>query len=339
MRHRRGAVLKALVAGLGSIGRRHGRNLRALGHEIVGFDPVEERRATFAAEVEGAAVAATLDEALQSGCDLAVIASPNVFHLEQSIRCAEAGLALFIEKPLATSMDGVDALRAAASSRGTVILMGSNWKFHPGPRRLREIVRADGFGEVLAVQSIGGQYLPDWHPWEDYRGMYSSRASMGGGVLLDSHDVDYLTWIAGPVKTVACHAIRTGTLEIETNDLACLLVEFESGARATMQIDYLQRPFARRVHVTGKRGTAIWDYVLGLVRWYDAGTRAWTDERQPAGDYDINQMYVDEMRHFLDCVEQRRETITPLSQASHVLSVLDAARRSAGQHGAPVAIS
>ena len=323
------------MAGLGSIGRRHARNLRALGHEVVGFDPVAERRAAFLEEVSGASVAGTLDDAIR-GCRAAIIASPNIFHLEQAIRCADAGLALFIEKPLAASMAGIDRLSALIDERRTVVLMGSNWKFHPGPRRLKAIVESDGFGDALAVQALGGQYLPDWHPWEDYRGMYSSRRSMGGGVLLDSHDVDYLTWILGPVARVACDAVRTGTLEIETQDLACLLITFASGARGTLQLDYLQRPYARRVHVTGSTGTAIWDYVAGVVRHYDTASKSWTDERVPTDSYDINQMYVDEMRHFISSVEAGADTVTPLSQAVHVLSVLDAARQSAEQGGTPV---
>lgn len=298
-----------------------------------------ERRAAFAADATGAEVATTMEDALGAGCRAAVIASPNVFHLEQSIQCAAAGLGLFIEKPLAVSMTGLDRLRAIVDERRTTVLMGSNWKFHPGPRRLREIVQSNGFGDALAVQAIGGQYLPDWHPWEDYRAMYSSRASMGGGVLLDSHDVDYVTWMLGPVKTVACQSVRTGTLDIETNDLACLLVTFTSGARGTLQLDYLQRPYSRRVHVTGSSGTAIWDYILGVVRWYDTKDKSWTDERVPGEGYDINTMYVDEMRHFVECVERKQETVTPLSQAAHVLAVLDAAQRSADQGGAPLEVA
>lgn len=326
--------MKALVVGLGSIGLRHARNLKSLGHSVVGFDPAAERRASFATATGGADTCGSLEEALSRGCTIAVIASPNVFHLEQAVQCAEAGLALLIEKPLAVSMNGVDRLSDVVARRRTTVLMGSNWKFHPGPRRLKQLVQSAEFGGALAVQAIGGQYLPDWHPWEDYRRMYSSRAGLGGGVLLDSHDLDYLTWMLGPITHVACQAIRTGALEIETQDLACLLVTFESGARGTVQIDYLQRPYARRVHVTGATGTAIWDYVTGIVRHYDAAAREWHDERVPAQGYDINDMYVEEMRHFVSCVEQGGQTVTPLAQATHVLSVLDTARRSADAGGA-----
>jgi predicted dehydrogenase len=331
--------VKALVCGLGSIGRRHGRNLSGLGHDVVGVDPAAERRAQFQADVPAARVHGSFEEGLQAGCDCAVVASPNVFHLEQALACARAGLALFIEKPLAVSPEGTPQLAEEVERRGIVVLLGSNWKFHPAPLRLKALVDAGALGPVLAAQAIGGQYLPDWHPWEDYREMYSSRAVMGGGVLLDSHDVDYLVWLLGPVRTVACHAQRTGTLEIETHDLACLLLTFVSGARGTLQLDYLQRPYARRVHLTGADGTAIWDYVAGTVRHYDAKTKAWAEEAVPASGYDLNAMYVDEMRHFIACVEAKRPTVTPLPHAMHVLTVLETARRSADAGGAVMEVA
>jgi predicted dehydrogenase len=260
-----------------------------------------------------------------------------VHHLDQALACARAGLHLFIEKPLAVSLPGVKELADEAESRKLTVLMGSNWKFHPGMRRLHELVEDGALGKVMAVQAIGGQYLPDWHPWEDYRKMYSSRADLGGGVLLDSHDLDYLTWLLGPLSTVACRVAHTGTLEIETPDLASLLMTFASSAHGTLQLDYLQRPYARRVHLTGSEGTAIWEYPDGAVRHYNARSKTWNRLDVPGG-YELNQMYVDEMKHFLQCLGGGRPTITSLPQARHVLSILECARLSAEAGGAPVAI-
>jgi predicted dehydrogenase len=330
--------MRALIVGLGSIGRRHGRNLAALGVEVVGFDPVADRRTAFTREVQGAKGCEIFEAGLEAGCDCAVIASPNVHHLDQAIASARVGLHLFIEKPLAVSPVGVEVLADEVERRGLTTMMGSNWKFHPGPRQLKRLIKSGALGRVLAVQAIGGQYLPDWHPREDYRRMYSSRVDLGGGVLLDSHEVDYLTWLLGPITTVTCRTERTGTIEIETHDLASLLLVFASNATGTLQIDYLQRSYTRRVHLTGSGGTAIWDYPEGLVRHYDGTDGRWHEYRTPEG-YELNQMYEDEMRHFLDCVAARRPTLTPLSQALHVLSVLEQARLSAEKGGVPLEVS
>jgi predicted dehydrogenase len=330
--------VRAFVVGLGSIGRRHCRNLASLGVNVVGFDPAADRRAALAVEVPGAETRETFEAGLGAGCDFAAIASPSSFHLAQALACARAGQHLFIEKPLATSTDGLEVLADEVERRRLTVLLGSNWKFHPGPRQLKRLVETGALGRVLAVQAIGGQYLPDWHPWEDYRVMYASRAALGGGVLLDRQEVDYLTWLVGPLRTVACRTTRTGTLDIETHDLACLLLTFASGAYGTLQIDYLQRPYARRVHLTGSDGTGVWDYPEGRVGHYEAAAGRWHEHPTPEG-WTLNQMYVDELRHFLECVRERQPTITPLAQAQHVQAVLARARESAEAGGVPLDIA
>jgi len=326
--------MKALIAGLGSIGTRHALNLRSLDVEIVGFDPDPERRDAFKARLPGAPLARTLDEGLAQGCNIAMIASPNRFHLEQCMAVADAGLHFLVEKPLATAAAGVSELVTRAERRKLVAMVGSNWKFHPALARMRALLEADEIGRPLAVQAVGGQYLPDWHPWEDYRRMYSSRRELGGGALLDSHDLDYLTWLLGPVASVGCRTATTGTLDIDTEDLASMTLAFRSGVLGTLQLDYLQRPYSRRVHVTGEAGTLIWDAVENELSHYSPREQAWRRWKPPMS-YDLNRMYIEEMQHFLECVRKGAQPLTPLEQGAHVMAVLDACRRSAARGGAP----
>ena len=326
--------MKALVVGLGSIGSRHARNLRELGIEVAGWDPDAARRNVFADALPGVAIHAKLDTALDAGSDFAVIASPSAFHAEQSMACLARGLDLFVEKPLATDAASAAALEAAAGGR--VCIVGSNWKFHPSVEALRDAVQKR-IGKPLAVQSIGGQYLPDRHPWEDYRTGYAAQHRLGGGALLDSHEIDYLTWLFGPVKTVTAQLVTTGTMEIETEDLAVMTLAFAGGVLGTLQTDYLQRPVARRVHVTGTQGTVVWDVLEQRTALYDARHGTWTVHALPF-NYDLNQMYVREMTHFVDAMKGRTGTMTPFAQGRHTLQVIDAARASAREGGKPVGI-
>jgi len=320
--------MKALVIGLGSIGARHARNLLTLGHQVVGFDPEPARRTA-----KGTTSVEDLAEGFTAGCDFAIVASPNRFHLEQGMAAVRAGLHLFVEKPLAEGGDDLSALVAEASRKRLCAMVGSNWKFHPLLVRAKALLEANEIGTPLAVQAIGGQYLPDWHPWEDYRRGYSARRDLGGGALLDSHELDLLAWLLGPVATVSCRLARTGTLEIDTEDLVCMTLAFRSGALGTLQLDYLQRPYGRRVHLTGSKGTLIWDAPENELALFTAASGHWHRWRTPLS-YDINQMYVDEMRHFTECIAGQVETRTPLQQAAHVIAVFDAARASAARGGA-----
>ena len=325
--------MKVLVIGLGSIGRRHGRNFAELGHDVAGFDLKRESREWFERDIGSTITFDSIDGAIADGADIAVIASPNCFHLEQSLLCAQAGMHLLVEKPMSTTADGLDELAAVVRSKQLICMLGSNWKFHPGLMRLKQIIDSGELGQIVAVQSIGGQYLPDWHPWEDYRQMYSSRSDLSGGVLLDCHDIDYLTWLMGPIKSVNCRMINTNTLEISTSDLAAISMEFESGALGSAQIDYLQRPNARRVHISGSQGTAIWDFSEQHVRSFNAESDKWS-EYKLATTYDLNQMYVDELNDFISCIEEGRMPKTPIDQAMHVMAVFDAISSSAANDGA-----
>jgi predicted dehydrogenase len=327
--------MKAVIVGLGSIGTRHARNLRGLGVEIAGCDPNAASRESFAKMLPGAKLHAALGAALDDGADFAVIASPSACHADQAKACLARGLDLFVEKPLA-----IDAASAGAIERagdGHVCIVGSNWKFHPSVEVLRDAVH-DRIGEPLAVQSIGGQYLPDRHPWEDYRAGYAARHALGGGALLDSHEIDYLSWLFGPIDSVSCRLVTTGTIDIETEDLAVMTIGFASGVLGTLQTDYLQRPVARRVHVTGTKGSAVWDVLEQRTAIYDAERGAWTVHVLPF-NYDLNQMYVREIEHFLGAVKSRAATITPFAQGRHTLQVIDAARASAREGGRPVTIA
>lgn len=319
--------MKAAILGLGSIGMRHARNLRLLGvDELIGLDPDEARRTRFAIEVGGVAVD-SLEAAIAAAPVLAVVASPNVFHIGQATACARAGIHLFIEKPLGDSRDGVEALINEVGTRSLFVHVGSNWKFHPAFRAMKALVDQGRIGRVVGAQVLAGQWLPDWHPWEDYRRGYSARRDLGGGVVLDSHEFDYLTWLLGPAEAITGFAVRSGALEAETEDVAGACLRFASGAVATVQLDYIQRETRRRYHLTGTEGTIEWDLNDGIVAVFTAVDRK--TETHHCDVADINEMYVEQMRHVLQGVREGIGPITPLAHAADVLD-LQLALRGAG---------
>ncbi len=77
---------------------------------------------------------------------------------------------------------------------------------HPGLQKIEEWINQDKLGKIYSVQVDLGEYLPDWHPWEDYRQSYAARADQGGGVVLTLiHELDYLHWLFGKPKDRLCH--------------------------------------------------------------------------------------------------------------------------------------
>lgn len=174
------ADVSAVVTGFGSIGRRVVRNLRALG--VTDVTVYRTGQGTLSTEDEGVTVVDDLDAALSKGPSTVFVVNPTALHVPTALAAARAGSHLLLEKPISHTLDGVEELRRVVAEQGLVCLVGHQFRFHPGLLALRRWL--DSIGPVLHAQAHWGEYLPDWHPWEDYRSSYSAVPALGGGVTL-----------------------------------------------------------------------------------------------------------------------------------------------------------
>ena len=322
-------VMRVLVIGCGSIGMRHMRNLKSLGiDDLVAFDTVADRRERAQQEC-GARPFDSLDAALRSGADVAFVTTPTHLHVPIALQAAHAGCHLFIEKPLSHTLEGVDELLEVVKAKNLVTLAGCNMRFHPGPDKVKELLELEAVGGLLFARVHTGSYLPEWHPWQDYRKSYSANAAMGGGCLLDCiHEIDLTRWYLGEVEEVFCVAGRLSSLEMDVEDVAALICWHTNGVLSEIHLDYVQRTYERGCQIVGEQGSIFWDYNEGIVRWFDAGQNSSKTFVQPK-DWQANQMYVDELKHFLDCVCTGTPTTLPVSDAIGVMRVVFAAKASA----------
>jgi predicted dehydrogenase len=317
------------VAGCGSIGKRHIKNLLALeAGTVLAFDVQAERRREVGAAL-GVETLATIDEVWAREPDVLLVTVPTALHMPLALAAAQRAIHLFIEKPLASRWEGVERLLASVWERDLVSLVGCNLRFHPGLARVKQLLDENAVGRPIAARVEVGQYLPDWHPWEDYRRGYSARAELGGGVILDAiHELDYIRWLMGEVTGAVCLAGKLSDLEIDTEDTAALLLRFGNGAIGEVHLDYVQRAYSRTCQIIGTEGTIHWDYAAGQVRWYSAHARQWNDWCNPPG-WDANQMYLDEMKHFLACLAGEAKSQLDVAEAARVLRIALAAKESA----------
>jgi predicted dehydrogenase len=318
-----------LVIGCGSIGKRHIGNLIACrAGEIKAFDLRDDRQAEVKSRF-GIPVLGKLDEAWESGADVALITVPTRLHIPLAQEAAGHGCHLFIEKPLSDSLEGIDRLLATVTERKLITLVGCNMRFHPGLRRVKSLLRERAIGRVVAARVEVGQYLPDWHPNEDYRHGYSARRDLGGGIILDAiHEIDYIRWMMGEVAAVACFSGKLSRLEIDTEDTAAILLRFADGAIGEVHMDYVQRAYNRTCHLIGEEGTIFWDYCADRVSYYSAASRQWQTFPEGHGN-DPNRMYVEEMQHFLRCLAREETPTLDVFEGFRVLQVALAAKESA----------
>ena len=321
--------MKFLVVGCGSIGKRHIRNLLQLNAgEIIAYDVQPDRREEVQKQFD-IAICEDFTQGLDQNPDAILVCTPTSLHLRYAHPAVERGLHVFVEKPLSDSLDGVDSFLAEVARRQVVVLVGCNYRFHRGLVLVKQLLDEGGIGRPLFVRAQFGQYLPDWHPWEDYRQGYSAKRSLGGGIILDSiHELDYVTWFLGEATEVCCFAGKVSDLEIETEDTAEILLRFENGALGEVHMDYVQRAYNRSCEVVGEEGTIVWSYQDNSVSLYSAVERRWHVSKWP-GVYDTNEMYVQEMEHFLACLKGEEQPQLDEVGAKRVLQLALAAKESA----------
>lgn len=318
-------MYRILISGLGSIGRRHLANLRRLGvrdillHRRV-LEPLSD-----APELP---VFTDLTQALALRPDVVIVSNPTAYHMEVAIPAARSGCNLFIEKPLSHSWQGVKLLLSLVEELKLITLMGFDLRFEPGLCKMKSLLEQECIGTVAAIQAQVGQYLPDWHPWEDYRKGVSASREMGGGVILDLiHELDYVSWLIGPASRVSCLAAKVSSLEIETEDTAAMLLQFENGAIGTVHLDYIQRIPSRTCRIIGEKGTILWDAYAKQVSWREADKNGWQEFKY--GDHDRNDRFLAEMKHLVACVNKEESPKTDAVTGGRVLKIALAAKESA----------
>lgn len=326
-------TMRYLIVSLGSIGRRHLRNLRALCPEahiavLRQYAGVGNDGATEGADQQFT----TLEQALAFKPDAAIIAGPATTHLGTALPLAQAGVHLLIEKPLADRPEGLDILVAHCKKHALVFMTGYNLRFSPSLRETRRLIESGAIGHVLGVRAEVGQYLPDWRPDSDYRQTVSARRALGGGALLElSHEFDYLYWLFGHPARVTARGGHYSRLEIDVEDMVEITLEYQSPTRLiNIHLDLVQRAPVRRCRFIGEAGTLLWDGLTDRIECYKAETGKWATFDQFVCT-ERNQMYLDELDHFLRCVEHGETPLVDGAQGQDVLTIAHAARISLEQ--------
>jgi predicted dehydrogenase len=331
--------MKILIAGLGSIGRRHFRNLISLGEKDIVL--LRTRQATLPDdELAGYPVETELKEALQKHSPEAVIvANPTSLHLEVAIPAAEAGCHILLEKPVSNSLERLDVLQQTAQKSSSRILVGFQFRYHPTLNKAREIIGAGALGKILTVHAHWGEYLPQWHPWEDYRQSYAARADLGGGVIVTlTHPLDYLRYLLGDIASLWSFNGHISPLEIGVEDVAEIGLKFANGAVGGVHVNYFQRPPVHRLEIVGTSGTLRWDNADGILHFQrmpapfgsysDQPPAAVIDSFTPPDGFERNQLFLAQTRHFIGIVRGESEPVCTLEDGIMALRLALAAHQS-----------
>ena len=323
--------MKFLICGIGSIGQRHYKNLRSLGHEVALFRAGGGANAPFIEKFlseeksAGREVKAyyNFQEAVEDfRPDAVFITNPNSRHLKTALLAAKSGLHLFIEKPLSYNKKGIKELITLAEKKNLKIMIGYNLRWHPLLIEMKTMVADGKIGQPICANIEMGENIEDWHPWEDYREAYAAYRDGGGGaVLCFSHDIDYLYWFFGMPEKVKAIGGKITPLGGDAEDMVKALLEYKNNFIVSLHLDYWQRPPKRFFEVIGTKGRVVWDYYAKTLTVISRDSNISPIVHSVPDNFDRNDMFVDEATDFIDALENKKEVAIPLHDGIDVLEI------------------
>ena len=169
--------------------------------------------------------------------------------------------------------------------------IGCHLRFHPCIIKIKEIIEKKKIGKVLAVQAQNSSYLPDWHPYENYKESYAAKKELGGGVVLTSiHELDYLYWLFGKINDVFSISDKSGDLELSCDDMSSRLLKFKAGIVGEVHLDFFQKTIIRQCNIIGTKGIISCNINLNRIKLYNPITKKWSVQLE-LKNYDINEVY------------------------------------------------
>lgn len=319
--------MKALVIGLGSMGRRRVRCLRAQGvQDVSGFDPRADRRAQ-AAQEYGIAVPEQLAAEDLRGFDVVVISTPPDQHHTAIAWAIAAGKPCFVEASVIR--DPLPALAARAQATGVLVAPSCTLRFHPAIREITRIVRSGRYGRACNFSYHCGQYLPDWHPWEKVSDYYVSNPLTGGAREIVPFELTWIVDAFGWPRTVQGMKLRTTDVGAPIDDTYAALLRFEEGV-GSLVVDVVARQAVRKLTLNFERASLAWDWDSGVIRIYEADGGRTVEIAPPRSDahagYHQNigeAMYMEEIASFLAAAQGRGRFPHTLEDDIRVLELLE----------------
>lgn len=324
-----------LVIGLGSMGKRRVRNLQALGiKNIVGFDVREDRR-NEAIKNYNIKTVSSFEEALENfKFDAFIISLPPAIHHIYMKKGLELSIPAFIEASVVDT--DFDQIIKEAKDKNILLAPSCTLFFHPAIKKITEIIKNNKLGKISNFLYHSGQYLPDWHTYEDVSEYYVSNKDTGGGREIVPFELTWITLALGfPERIVGLYknSIQIKGAE-DIDDTYNLLMDYNTSI-FNLSVDVVSRYATRRLVINGDKKQLYWNWDDNMIKVFNPELNSWEEIKyemiSAENGYNKNlteQMYIDEMETFLKAVKNEITFPNNLDHDHKVLKLLYAVESS-----------
>jgi len=328
-----------LVIGLGSMGTRRIRNLLALNNKTIwGIDSREDRRNEAKKKYGIETFKSIEDLPGLSKVSAFIISVPPDKHMYYANLAFENNIHCFIEASVVDE-GMLELIKKQKSKPGIKICPSSTLRFHPSLQLLKKIIQSERIGKVSNFSYHVGQYLPDWHPWENMYDFYVSKKETGGCREIVPFELAWLNWVFGDIKELHGYYANTVGIGDEIDDVYATTLLYKNGIIGSLVVDVVARAAIRKLVVNGIKGQMIWDWDKKCLEVYYADDGRWVVYKEPEGNsavgYNkniIEEMYVREVKSFVSSINGTSVYENTLKDDYEILQYLYAIEKSCQLH-------
>ncbi|MDE1817919.1 MAG: Gfo/Idh/MocA family oxidoreductase [Thaumarchaeota archaeon] len=318
------------------MGKRRVRNLLSLGYQdIVGFDIRKDRR-NEASSKYGIETVSSLKDALARNPEAMIISTPPDLHAKYANIAIDNEIHFFTEVNLFSAeirkiLNRLKGKKIVGSPSCTML-------YHPVVKELKKIIDRKKMGKILTVYHHYGHYLPNWHPWEDYRDFYVSKRKTGAAREIVPFELIWLTKLFSEVKSVYGDIAKVSNLKADIDDVYQIFIEFRNGIKCILVIDVFSRPPFSETKIIGEKGAILCEYNNPLIKigkektWKTIKLKMDKVAKGYKGNIISDSIYEHEIYNFLNAIKNGNKLSFSFMDELKILEILDAIETSGRNH-------
>tara|TARA_B100000965_G_C19593780_1_gene759165 strand:- start:2526 stop:3461 length:936 start_codon:yes stop_codon:yes gene_type:complete len=252
--------MKILICGTGSIAKRHYKNLIKLGYKDIIFYK-STRKQILIPKINKNQVYLNLDNALKERPKIAFICNVTSLHIDTAIKCVKKKCNIFLEKPISNNLKNLNYFKKLVSKNKSKVFVGYMMRFHPLILKLKNMIDNKKIKNIFYINSVWGEYLPNWHRYENYETSYASQKKLGGGAALTlSHEIDLMSFLFGDIQKVTTLKSYKSKLKLNTDFSTTHLIRFKNEVDCSINVNFLNNPPYRKMLILSENYQIFFNY-------------------------------------------------------------------------------
>lgn len=300
--------MKIGIIGYGSIGKRHARNLRALGNnEIILLRELGNGNDYGFLEIKD------VNEFMSLELDVIIISNPTNMHFDYLSLALSKNVHILVEKPVVSNSNELSLIKNKLEKYSAVGMTAYNMRFHPCIIEIENQIKENKIGKIFSARLFVGQFLPDWRPERKYEETYSAKKIMGGGVIFDLiHEIDLAYLLFGkPLSPINNLIDKVSRLDIDVEDMVELLYKTSDNKFISIHLDYLSKYYNRYIEIIGENCNIYANLFTNEIKVYSQSKMVYEKDFP---NFNKNDMYMDLMSSFLNSIRENNMSPIPISE-------------------------